>query len=83
MLLYPEKGLVLNSTATEVVPLCVSDLTVGWIIEQLASRNGYDPGAVEREVTALLTALLERGLIHEAVMTIRRRRTSRCGHCTS
>ena len=66
MLLYPPKGLVLNSTEIEVVQLCVSGLTVGSIIEQLASRNGHDPVAVEREVTTLLTALLVRGLIHEA-----------------
>ena len=66
MLLYPPKGRVLKSTEIEVVQLCVSGLTVGSIIEQLASRNGHDPVAVEREVTTLLTALLVRGLIHEA-----------------
>jgi len=66
MLLYPPKGLVLKSTEIEVVQLCVSGLTVGSIIEQLAARNGHDPLTVEREVTTLLRALLMRGLIHEA-----------------
>jgi len=35
MLLYPERGLVLNPTAADVVRLCTGELTVGAIVEQL------------------------------------------------
>lgn len=63
MLLYPEKGLVLNPTAADVVQLCTGENTVGQIVEQLAAKFGHDAAAVEREVLTLLTALTERGLM--------------------
>ena len=66
MLLYPEKGLVLNPTAADVVQLCTGEHTVGAIVDQLAAKYGHDVPTVEREVMNLLVALTERGLIQEA-----------------
>ena len=65
MLLYPEKGLVLNPTAADVVQLCTGENTVGVIIEQLVAKYGHDAATVEREVLTLLSALAERGLVRE------------------
>ena len=64
MLLYPERGLVLNPTAADVVQLCTGEHTVAAIIERLAEKYAPHPrGAVEREVLAFLGAMAERGLI--------------------
>ena len=64
MLLYPERGLVLNATAAEVVKLCTGEHTVAAIIERLAEKYAPHPReAVEREVLAFLGAMAERGLI--------------------
>lgn len=65
LLLYPEKGLVLNPTATDVVKLCTGEHTVGAIVDLLAARYGHDTATVEREVLTLLVALTERGLMQE------------------
>ena len=64
MLLYPERGLVLNPTAADVVRLCTGEATVGAIVEQLAEKYAPQPReAVEREVLAFLTRMVERGLV--------------------
>lgn len=65
MLLYPEKGLVLNPTAADVAQLCTGEHTVRAIAAQLASRYSQDIATVEREVLALLIAFAERGLVQE------------------
>jgi coenzyme PQQ biosynthesis protein PqqD len=66
MLLYPEKGLVLNPTAAEIAKLCTGEHTVAAIVERLAAQYGKDAAAIESEVMKFLTALAERGLLHEA-----------------
>jgi pyrroloquinoline quinone biosynthesis protein D len=64
MLLYPERGLVLNATAADVVRLCTGEVTVSAIVEQLAAKYASQPRTeVEREVLTFLTRLSERGLI--------------------
>ena len=64
MLLYPERGLVLNPTAADVVQLCTGEHTVGAIVQQLAQKYAPEPVEnVEREIVALLTRLANRGLI--------------------
>jgi pyrroloquinoline quinone biosynthesis protein D len=64
MLLYPERGLVLNATAADVVQLCTGEHTVAAIIERLAEKYAPHPReAVEREVLTFLGAMAERGLI--------------------
>ena len=65
MLLYPEKGLVLNPTAAEIAKLCTGEHSVASIVAQLASRYGKDSAAIESEVMKFLSALAERGLLEE------------------
>ncbi|HKW38543.1 MAG TPA: pyrroloquinoline quinone biosynthesis peptide chaperone PqqD [Burkholderiales bacterium] len=66
MLLYPEKGLVLNPTAAEIAKLCTGEHSVAAIVSQLASRYGKNTAEIEGEVMKFLTALAERGLLQEA-----------------
>ena len=55
MLLYPERGLVLNATAADVAQLCTGEHTVAEIVERLAEKYAPHPReAVEREVLAFL-----------------------------
>ena len=57
MLLYPEKGLVLNDTATAIVKLCTGEHTVQAIIDTLAAAYGAPPReAIEREVLSFLVS---------------------------
>ena len=66
MLVYPEKGLLLNATATEVVKLCTGEHSVAQIIERLRRKfHDAQPEKVEREVLDFLQALSERGLVKE------------------
>jgi len=66
MLLYPEKGLVLNPTAAEIAKLCTGEHSVSDIVARLAAQYGKDAATIESEVTKFLTALSERGLLQEA-----------------
>jgi coenzyme PQQ biosynthesis protein PqqD len=66
MLLYPEKGLVLNPTAADIAQLCTGEHSVGAIVEQLAAKYGKEAPVIEREVMGFLSALSERGLLQEA-----------------
>ena len=64
LLLYPERGLVLNSTAADVASLCTGEHTVHAIVERLAEKYAPQPRAqVERDVVSFLDALAERGLM--------------------
>jgi coenzyme PQQ biosynthesis protein PqqD len=65
MLLYPEKGMVLNPTAADVLQLCTGEHTVGAIVARLADKYGQDAGQVEREVMAFLGGMADRGLLQE------------------
>jgi coenzyme PQQ biosynthesis protein PqqD len=66
MLLYPERGLVLNATAADVAQLCTGEHTVRAIVEQLAEKYGQATGVVEREVLTFLAAMADRGLVRDA-----------------
>jgi pyrroloquinoline quinone biosynthesis protein D len=63
MLLYPERGLVLNATDADIVQLCTGEHTVGGIVTQLAGKYAREPEDVAQEVQTFLTRLAERGLI--------------------
>jgi pyrroloquinoline quinone biosynthesis protein D len=64
MLLYPERGLVLNATAADVVRLCTGELTVAAIVDQLATKYTEQPlEALQAEIQTFLTRLAERGLL--------------------
>jgi len=64
MLLYPERGLVLNGTAAQVVKLCTGEHTVAAILARLTEQYADQPAdAIEREVLTFLHAMVDRGLI--------------------
>lgn len=66
MLLYPEKGLVLNPTGKTIVELCTGEHTVEQIIDRLAATYADQPrDVIAKEVDAFVGALAERGLIEE------------------
>jgi len=66
LLLYPEKGLVLNPTATEIVKLCDGARTVSEIVVDLAARYDAAPRDVlEKEVFGFLNTLREKGLLED------------------
>lgn len=67
MLLYPERGLVLNPTAADVIQLCTGEHTVRAIVQQLTQKYAPEPAEnVEREILGLLERLANRGLIKSA-----------------
>ncbi len=68
MLLWPERGMVLNPTAAEIVKLCTGEHTVTGIVERLAEKYPTAPReALERQVMDFLTAMAHRGLMQGEV----------------
>lgn len=66
LLLYPERGLALNQSASDVLQQCVQACSVGAIIEQLVAKYGEaQRAAIAEDVLALLRSLAERGLLRE------------------
>ena len=66
MLLYPERGLVLNPTAADVVQLCTGEHTVETIVEKLAQTyTTQTREALEQEIVSFLGRLAERGLVSD------------------
>jgi len=63
MLLYPERGMRLNQTASSILQLCDGALTIGAIVSSLAATYGRADDALAVEVNAFLQSLLDRGLI--------------------
>jgi pyrroloquinoline quinone biosynthesis protein D len=64
LLLYPERGMELNATGTEILQMCTGEATVGEIIEALAQRHAPTPRSrIEQEVLAFLGALRDRALL--------------------
>jgi coenzyme PQQ biosynthesis protein PqqD len=63
ILLYPEKGLLLNATGAAILKLCTGDHTLSQIITRLASEFQSEPAALEPEVLTFVQGLLDRGLL--------------------
>ena len=64
LLLYPERGLVLNPTAADIATLCTGEHTVHAIVERLVEKYASQPREqVERDVMSFLATLAERGLM--------------------
>jgi pyrroloquinoline quinone biosynthesis protein D len=63
LLLYPEKGMVLNATAADILRLCTGEHTVAAIVQRLADKYGQPAPAVERDVLDLLGRMEDRGLV--------------------
>src|SRR5439155_405578 len=63
LLLYPERGLVLNPTAADVAKLCTGEHTVHAIVERLVEKYAPQPrDGVERDVMSFLATLTARGI---------------------
>ena len=64
LLVYPETGLGLNRTATEIARLCTGEWTVDDIVRQLAHRHTHvSPVDITRDVRKFLKTLADRGLL--------------------
>jgi coenzyme PQQ biosynthesis protein PqqD len=64
LLLYPEMGLELNRTATEIARLCTGEWTVDDIVRHVAHRRArVSPGDITRDVRQFLKTLADRGLL--------------------
>lgn len=64
LLLYPERGLALNSTAAEIVRLCDGARSVADIVSALLEAHpGANRERVTREVSAFLEELASRRLL--------------------
>ena len=67
LLLSPERGLVLNETASEIARLCTGTNTMAGIIDILGTRHPDSSLSVlAQDVSEFLFTLEQRGLIHEA-----------------
>ena len=64
LLLYPETGLDLSRTATEIARLCTGEWTVDEIAQYLAQiHTEVSPGEITRDVRDFITTLSGRGLV--------------------
>ncbi|MEO8902352.1 MAG: pyrroloquinoline quinone biosynthesis peptide chaperone PqqD [Polyangiaceae bacterium] len=63
ILLYPEKGLLLNPTGAAILKLCTGEQTLFRIIAALTLEFQSDQAKVQAEVLAFVQTLLDRGLI--------------------
>ena len=66
LLLYPERGLILNSTARDILQLCTGAHTVGMIVDQLATMHcDVLRASLAQDVHDFLHELADLGLIRE------------------
>ncbi len=63
ILLYPEKGLLLNPTGAAILKLCDGEKSLGEIIAALAVEFQSEPAKLEPEVLGFVKGLLDRGLV--------------------
>ena len=64
MLIYPERGMVLNQSAAAIAELCTGEHTVNTIVERLLeARSGATREELARDTQVFLDQLLERALI--------------------
>ena len=64
LLLYPERGLELNGTATAIARLCTGEWTIEDIVDHLTRvYDDVSPQEIRREVCGFLDVLADRGLL--------------------
>ncbi len=64
LLLYPERGLLLNATAADIVQLCTGEHTIEEIVGRLAEKYpGKAREEIEQEAMAFLAQIATRGLL--------------------
>ena len=66
ILLYPEKGLLLNPTGAAILKHCDGEQTLAAIIAALAVEFQGDADALRPEVLTFVQGLLDRGLLQAA-----------------
>jgi len=66
ILLYPEKGLLLNPTGAAILKLCDGQRPLSAIIETLAAEFQSDIDVLRVEVLTFVQGLLDRGLLQAA-----------------
>jgi pyrroloquinoline quinone biosynthesis protein D len=66
ILLYPEKGLLLNPTGAEILKLCDGQRSLSDIIATLAVQFRADADVLRVEVLGFVQGLLDRGLLQAA-----------------
>ncbi len=66
ILLYPEKGLLLNPTGAAILTLCDGQRTLSAIIAALAVEFHSDAETLRAEVLNFVQGLLDRGLLKAA-----------------
>jgi coenzyme PQQ biosynthesis protein PqqD len=65
LLLYPERGLLLDATSAAIVKLCDGTRTVDAVAGELAARFRGDAERIRREVIEFLQKLDDRTLVEE------------------
>jgi pyrroloquinoline quinone biosynthesis protein D len=63
MLLFPERGLVLNASAAAILELCDGNATVDQIARRLAERVGGAAEKIAADVLAFVETMHKRGLV--------------------
>ena len=64
VLLYPERGLVLNDSAAAIAQRCDGTRSIGAIIGELAEAHPEAPrAAIERDVLDFVSGLLDKALL--------------------
>jgi coenzyme PQQ biosynthesis protein PqqD len=66
ILLYPEKGLLLNPTGAAILKLCTGEHTLSSIVDTLATQFQSEAAQLEPEVSSFVQGLLDRGLLQAA-----------------
>lgn len=66
ILLYPERGLLLNATGHAIAEACARTTTVAALLDELQRRfPDTDPHILEQDARAFLAELAARGLLRE------------------
>jgi len=66
ILLYPEKGLLLNPTGAAILKLCDGQRSLSEIVATLAEEFRADGALLRVEVLGFVQGLLDRGLLQAA-----------------
>ena len=66
LLLYPERGMLLSRTASDILELCTGQFTVDMMVDRLTTRYGQPcRGAIKADIFSLLSQLQALGLVEE------------------
>ncbi len=66
MLLYPERGLLLNDTAIDILKCCTGQFTIETIVNILSAKySGFRYELIANDVITFISHLQSRGLIED------------------